>query len=182
MEPSVKIEGLDEAMKAMLAAFPADPKKQRQLVNGAMRASAARTILPVAKSMSLAGDGSGALSEALGIRNQSRKKLAMKQGAAGVEVVPVRSNRKAMMMYIAHYYTGRGINPPAEMITSGIRHGHLVEFGTGPRERSGPMPARPFLWPAGSSQAAPYKSRFAGDMKKKIEAAVKREAKKRAKK
>jgi hypothetical protein len=160
-------------MKAMAAAFPTDPKKQKALLGGSMRAAAADSILRQAKVLAMQGDGSGALSEALGIRTQPAKKIRTKRISAGVEVTPIRGNRTAMAMYINHYYTSRGRNAPAKMITSGIRHGHLVEFGTVH------SPARPFLYPAASSKTSDYVSKFAASLKKKTESAVKRAAKKR---
>ena len=168
MEPSVKIEGLEEALNAMMAAFPSDQKKQRQILNGTMRKSAAMTILLDAKQRALAGDGSGALSESLGIRNTSLRKVKTARAVAGVEVVPIRHNLKAMQMYIQHYYTAKGRAPHAGMLLSGIRHGHLIEFGT---VNHGP---RPFLWPAANAQLAPYMQRLAADMQRQIESRVRR--------
>jgi hypothetical protein len=171
---SAKIEGLEDAMKAIAAAFPSDPKKQKSLLNSSMRQASTATILKQAKILAMQGDGSGALSEALGIRAQGARKLRAKSLAAGIEIAPIRSNRKAMAMYINHYYTSRGRNAPAKMVASGIRHGHLVEFGS-----VNNAPARPFLYPAATSQTNAYVSRFANDLKRKTEKAVKRAAKKR---
>ena len=176
MEPSVKIEGLESALKAMQAAFPANAKKQKQILNAAMRSSANKAMVPTAKQFALAGDGSGALSESLGIRNMSTRTLRATGNVAGVQVVPVRANRKAMQMYIQHYYIARGRTPDANMITSGIRHGHLVEFG------SVNNTPQPFLWPAAASGKGAYIRNFAGEMKKKTESAVRRAARKRTKK
>jgi len=177
MEGSVKITGLKEAMKAMQAAFPKNPKQQRGLLNSAMRAAAKGTMLSTAKSLALRGDGSGALSESLGIRVQSRAKMRTKAlVAAGIELVPIRDNAKAMALYINHYYTARGKTTPAKVVASGIRHGHLVEFGTVKTS------ARPFLWPAAQAGSAGYITKFSAVLKKKTEAAVRRRAKKAAKK
>ena len=168
--------GLKDAMAAMAAAFPKDPKKQKTLLVGAMRMAASKTILPSAKRRALSSDGSGALSESLGIRTQTMSKMRSKRAAAGIEIVPVRSNRKAIALYINHYYTQRGKAAPATIVTSGILHGHLVEFGT--RHSA----AQPFLWPAAQSRTKSYVKRFAKDLGKKIEAAVRLRAKRRAKK
>lgn len=172
LEVDAKVEGLEEAMKAMLAAFPSDERRQRGILNSSMRSAAKGTILADAKRRADSGDSSGALAESLGIRSTSKKKLKTRRVVAGVEVVPVRSNMKAMAMYIQHYYTARGRTAPANMLTSGIRHGHLVEFG------SVNNTARPFLWPAAQSGRNAYIGRFSADLTKKTEAAVKREAKK----
>lgn len=168
----MKVEGLEDAMKAMLAAFPADPKRQRGILNASMRMASNKTILADAKQRAKKGDSSGALSESLGIRATSKRKLSARQAVAGVEIVPVRSNMKAMAMYIQHYYTNQGRTAPTSMLTSGIRHGHLVEFG------SVNNAADPFLFPAAQSQRGAYITRFSADLTKKIEAAVKREARK----
>jgi hypothetical protein len=173
VDVSVKIEGLENAMKAMLAAFPTNERRQRGILNASIRTAATDTILADAKQRAKSGDGSGALSEALGIRATSKKKLKSRRVVAGVEIVPVRSNMKAMAMYIQHYYTAKGKTAPAKMLTSGVRHGHLVEFG------SLNNPARPFLWPAAESKRSAYIGRFAADLTKKTEAAVRREAKTR---
>lgn len=167
-----KIEGLEEAMKAMLAAFPKDEKRQRGILNASLREAAKGTILSDAKRRAARGDSSGALSEALNIRATSKRALRTRRVVAGVEIVPVRGNMKAMAMYIQHYYTQRGKTADMKMMTSGIRHGHLVEFGTVKTS------AQPFLWPAAQTQTAPFISRFANDLSKKTEAAVRREAKK----
>ena len=176
MEGKARIVGLKDAMAAMAAAFPKDPKKQRGILGGAMRMAASKTILPSAKRRALSSDGSGALSESLGIRTQSSRKTGSKGIAAGIEIVPVRSNRKAIALYINHYYAQRGKAAPANIVTSGIRHGHLVEFGT--RHHA----AKPYLWPAAQSQTKSYIRRFARDLSKKIESAVRLRAKKRTKK
>jgi hypothetical protein len=175
MDVGVRVVGLEDALKAMSEAFPSNPREQRRILNGAMGASARRNILPEAKGMALAGDGSGALSESLGVRGMSQRKIRQKQSVAGVEVVPVRSNRKALAMYIAHYYTAQGRTPPASMVVSGIRHGHLVEFG------SVNNAASPFLWPAAAHGKPGYVNDVAADLKKKTEAAVRRAAKRRKK-
>ena len=180
MEFSGKVEGHKDVMKTMQAAFPADPKQQQRLLNAAMRKSAQRSILPLAKNLALTGDGSGALSESLGIRAQKQKDLRRKKLAGGVQIVSVRNNMNAIALYMNHYYTSRGKTVPASVAFSGIRHGHLVEWGfihTSGKAVSG----SPFLWPAARYGASGYKRHFAADLKKKIVAAVKRRAKKRAK-
>lgn len=170
MDGKGEIKGLREAMRAMAAAFPKNPEQQRRLLSAAMRGAAKNTILRNAKLFALAGDGSGALSESLGIRTQSRRKVLTRLIGAGVQIAPVRNNRKAMALYINHYYTQRGRTPPAHIVTSGIRHGHLVEFGT---KHSA---ASPFLWPAAQSAIMPYKNQFSVFLKKRTEAAVRRAA------
>lgn len=172
MQVSVNLDGLNDAIDAMAAAFPADPRKQRQLVNAAMRTAARKNILPTAKQRAKVGDGSGALSEALAVRTQPRKKTNKKGVAAGVEILPVRSNRKALALYINHYYTSQGLTAPASLLVSGIRHGHLVEFG------SVNNTASPFLWPAATAGKNAYIQAVGVELQKATERAVKRARKK----
>ena len=144
MDIDVKIKGLKGVLKAMDAAFPKDPKQKQRLLAATMKTAAKPTMLAAAKQRAKRGDTSGALSESLGLRSQSRAKIKTRRIQGGVEMVPVRDNPRAIAMYIAHYYTSRGKVLPTSVIASGIRHGHLVEFGfkhTSGREVS----ARPFL-------------------------------------
>jgi hypothetical protein len=170
MDMSARMEGLDEAMEAMQAAFPSDHDEQRKIVTGTIRRSAAKTILAEAKQRALAGDGSGALSESLGIRNLSRRRVQAARIAGGVEIAPIRRNLKAIALYIAYYYTALGRTPKTDIIESGIRHGHLVEFGTA---RSA---ASPFLWPAAKSGLSPYMQRMAEEMRQEIRRRVARKS------
>jgi len=179
MKMSAKMDGLEGAMKALEAAFPYDYKIQSQMINGAMGGAARKSILPIAKQMAKTGDGSGSLSEAMGVRAQKARRRKGKAG--GMQVLPVRFNKKAIAMYIQHYYTSRGKNPPANILSSGIRHGHLVEFGTVAGKKHAATAAKPFLWPAAAAGKTKYISLFAKELKKRIESRVKREAKKRAK-
>jgi len=174
MEANARLTGLNEAVLALAMAFPNDQKKKQQLLHGAMGAASRKTILPLAKQLALAGDGSGALSSALKVRVMNKRKRGNRAG--GMELVPVRFNQKAIHDYIHYYYTSKGKAAPMDMVSSGIRHGHLVEFG------SVHNAARPFLWPAARAEASAYTQRFASILKKRIEAAVKRAAKKAAKK
>ena len=171
MEGKVKIHGLDEAMDALAATFPKDPNKQRSILNQGLRASAAKTILIEAKLRAAGGweETSGALAESLGIRNIPKRRLKAARRAGGVYIAPIRFNTKAMKMY-ADYY--RKNSNSLRKVVDGIRHGHLVEFGT--RHSA----ARPFLWPAAQSKTQAYLYNVAKNIKKKTQAAVKRAAKK----
>jgi hypothetical protein len=183
MEGGAKIRGLDDALRTLEAAFPNDPKKQQRMVHGAMGASSRKSFLPIAKQLALRGDSSGALSESLKVRVQPKRKRIGKAG--GMEIVPVRYNKKAMALYIQHYFTGRGKNPTGSVVIDGIRHGHLVEFGhdlvRGGRV-IGHVAAQPYLWPAARAGSGKYRAMFADELKKRIESTVRREAKKRANK
>ena len=173
VQATAKIKGLDDAMRSLQAAFPKDARQQQRIINGAMGASARKSFLPIAKQLALQGDSSGALSESLAVRAMGRRKRAGRVG--GMEVVPVRSSRKAMALYIAHHFTKNGLTPSASIIVNGIRHGHLVEFGGGHNT------AKSFLW-ASTIATSMYTRLFAKEMKKRIESAVRRKAKKAGKK
>lgn len=164
-----KVHGVKSVMKTLRAAFPKNAEQQRRLLNQAMSGSARGSILPIAKALALIGDGSGALSESLAPRAVSKSRAMRKGAAASVQITPVRYNKKAMAMYSAFYF-GRGTH--VTRLAEGIRHGHLVEFGT---KHSA---AYPFLYPALKSGRAGYINIFAETLEKKIAAAVKRKAKK----
>jgi hypothetical protein len=173
IDGSVEVRGLKNAIKAMNSAFPKNPKQKMRLLNSAMGAAAAPTILATAKQLAMQGDGSGALSESLGIRSTGLRKTLKRGKAASVEIVPIRDNKKAMRMYVDYYYTKRGKIPHIGILNSGIRHGHLVEWGF--RHVSGvDVPARSFLRAAVQARYKGYKSRFAKNLRKKTEAAVRR--------
>ena len=171
---NARFEGLEEAMQAVEAAFPKNPEMARKLLNQSMSGAAKGSIIPIAKQLALQGDGSGALSEAIAPRAVSRAQAMRRGRAAIVEVTPVRSNRSAMARYIAFHYTAKGRKPKAKMITSGIRHGHLVEFGVPSRG----IPAAPFMFPAAQQGFSQYQNLFSVSLKKKIAAAVRKAAKK----
>ena len=171
MEGSAKVMGLKDAVAAMGAAFPKDPEKQRRLLNASMRAGAKPTMLADAKLRAASFDGSGALSESLGIRAISKARALRSGKVAGIYITPVRQNLKAIAKYLSFYRRNSG-----RQVIDGIRHGHLVEFGHATRG-GGHVAARPFLWPAAQSQSGAYKTSFAASLRKKTEAAVKRRAK-----
>ena len=172
MEAKVKVTGVKEAVNAMGKAFPKNPEQQRRLLNASMRSGAKLTILADAKQRAASSDASGALSESLGIRTSPKRKMLTTRKVAGIYITPVRYNPKAMGKYVSFYRRNSG-----KTIIDGIRHGHLVEFGHATRG-GGHVSAQPFLWPAAQSQSSAYKNRFAADLRKKTEAAVKRAAKK----
>lgn len=171
MDGSVRIEGLEDAIKTMQAAFPADPEVQRKILNGAMRRSATQTMLAQIKARAAESDRSGALSESIGIRNRSRRSIKTARTIGALEITPIRSNLKAMAMYINYYYTAKGKTPPAGIILSGIRHGHLVEFG------SINNTPRSFLWDPARANMAPYMQRLAIEMRHQIASNVRRASK-----
>jgi len=174
MEFSAKIVGLEDAMKAMQAAFPKNQEQQRRLLNATMRRSATPTLLADAKTRAASLGGSGALADSLGIRTSGKGIMRSGNKVAGVYITPLRYKPSALFKYLSHYYPG---SKSDSVIVDGIRHGHLIEFGHATKG-GGHVAARPFLGPAIDSQFSPYISRFAMDLGKKVEAAVKRRARK----
>ena len=173
MEPSVKIEGLEEAMKAMREAFPRDHKTQKKIINKGIRKGAAEALLPEIKARAMSYKDSGALAESIGIRPMSTRSIRTARAVGGMEITPIRTNLKAMAMYINHHYTSKGRNAPSGMLLSGIRHGHLVEFGVPTRG----IPARSFLWDPVPPKVAQYLITAAAEFKRDIEARVRRRGK-----
>ena len=172
---TVTVVGVEEAMKALQAAFPQQPRLQRKILNRTMSGAAKKEMVPLAKALASNRDTSGALAESIGVRNASAATVRQRRAGGAVEMVPIRYNRKAMAMYIQHYYTDKGKTAPAFLVVNGLRYGHLIEFG------SVNNTAYPFLWPAAEAKAEAYKREFAAVMKVQIERAVRSEARKRAK-
>lgn len=163
---SANVTGVDSAIKAMMAAFPKDLKIQQRLVNGAMRISARKNLLPIAKQNASRGDGSGALSEALVVRSMSAKRKRELGVPFGIQILPYRFNKKALALYIEYYYTRQGKRAAAKDFARGIRHGHFVEFGNVNNT------ARPFLRPAADEGQQAYLNGFSQELRKGIEKAV----------
>lgn len=174
MDGKVKIRGLEDTIKAMKAAFPSEPEAQRRLVNATMRRSASQTFVKDAKSRAMALGGSGALADSIGMRTMPRGQIISSGKIAGVYIAPLRHKPSAIRRYIGHYFQS---SAPGSVIVNGIRYGHLVEFGHVARDGSH-VAARPFMGPAIDSQFNAYRTRFAADLGKKVEAAVRRKAKK----
>jgi len=185
------ITGGPEVARALRAAWPNKPKRQRQVLNAAIKAAAKPTILDKAKITAMFSAGSGSLSQAMNSRVMSLK-FAREQGAtAGVWIGPVRKDPAAIAKYINHYWLGRGkkINP--SIFTYGLRHAHLVEFGHdivvgGAKGKGGKVvgrvSAKPFMRPALHAGAGSYKRLLVPTLKKKILSAVRREARRARKK
>lgn len=177
MELSIKVHGLKDVTESIAAAFPKDLKQQRSILNSAMRASAKKDVVPIVKRLALQGDESGALSESIAVRTMPLGKSLARGFPATVYITPVRGNLKALGMYIAHYYTSRGEKVPPKVATSGIRHGHLIEFGWD-QVNGVSQPPRSFLGLGVQlGFSALYRS-FRDQMGKKLEAAVRRRARK----
>lgn len=118
------------------------------LAEKANRQAMLRAIQPMVRAAQLNAlkiAKSGSLAIAMGARYKrelSRATLFGKQvvEAAVVSVGPIRRDSAARAAYTVYYHRSR--------LVTGIRHGHLVEYGT---KHS---PAMPFLRPAFDSRAA----------------------------
>ena len=173
-----KVLGLQEVMKNIQAAFPKDPNQQRKLIQQGMRASLKNTVLAGVKKRALALGGSGALSESMGLRAIRKARLKTSRAVAGVQIVSVRNNMKAVALYANHYYAAKGKAVPMRLIASGIRHAHLVEFGHETRG-GGFVAARSFLWPSVQEGRAAYMRGVGTHINRKMESAIKRRGKNR---
>jgi hypothetical protein len=172
IEATARIDGLEAALNAMRSAFPEDYKKQRSILNNSLSGAARGAIIPTAKQLALRGDESGALSKSIKPRARSYSKSRRRGAVASVAVTPHRMDAAAMAVYVNHYYSSKGLAAPAGLISGGIRHGHLIEFGTVNH------PAQPFLYPALRIGFRPFLALFAKSIERKTQAAVKRAARK----
>lgn len=168
MEITTKVEGLDQLLKNIGSVLP-DPRKQRSWLNQAMSYSAKRTLLSDAKIKAESFDGSGALAESLKPRARSRSQARRRGVTAWVQVGVVRKDVKAAAKY-ANYYRNTSV------VQSGIRHGHLVEFGH--RTKNGYVAARPFLGSSIGMNTARMVRLFSARMKRLLENRMRRMRKK----
>ncbi len=129
----VKVLGLRELERKLTQQIP--KKAQAKVVNRALR-KAAKPMVQTARLRARRGK-SNALSIAMSIwQVKKRTKL---RNFGSVEFGPRRNNKRAIAAYW-DFYAAR--TPTASDIINGIRHGHLVEWGTKT------TPAHPFMRPA----------------------------------
>ena len=173
MDMTLKMTGLEEAMNTIRNAFPNNLEVQRKVLGQTMSRAAGRTIIPEAKRLALSTDGSGVLSETIKPRMVSKSKALAAGVASRVHITPVRDSRPGIQKYIDHYYTSRGKAAPTTIVTSGIRHGHLIEFGF--KHRSGKVfGGRPFLGPALQHEGRQFVRVFANKIEHVIKLNVRR--------
>lgn len=158
----VDVKGFDEAAKTIQKTFPRTAR-QRSVLQGAMRDAGRPTVLVDAAIRASALGGSGSLAQALTFRNRSIKSVRAAGAFGGVELVVKRHMQRAIKAYEAFY--GR-------KVTDGIRHGHLVEFGT---RRTA---AKPFLWPAAVSNTRRYVDRLSKEIWRSIRKNILKERRK----
>lgn len=170
----VKVDGLQDVLKAIHNIFPNDPTAERALLSQGMAASMRKHMLPMAKQLAASTNKSGALSESLAVRTVAKKHLRYlpARANAAVRLVPVRMNYKAMTTYINYYYGRKGKLPPDSIWTSGIRHGHLVEFGS---KNNSP---KPYILPAVKAGKASFQDDWSKYLWLKTKARVRRFVKK----
>lgn len=147
-----------------------------------MRASmhvAARPMVQEARARYRVG-GSDSLSLATRSWSVKRGRTGISTNARYSAVVhfgPKRDNRTALTRYFRHYYPGRAI--PQDLAGYGVRHAHLVEFGTGlraskyGREWNGSPPQR-VLDRTATGGAERYVNRFRQILGRNIDKAVDR--------
>lgn len=165
----VRVEGLKQLEDKLIRLLPA--KTGKRVIERAL-VVASKPMVKLAKDFAKKGDTSGALSIAIGPLRGSKASTRQGRKAGTIFIGPRRSNRRAMAVYVDFYFnrTGRSISP-AEF-QDGIRHGHLIEFGTKRQAK------QPFLRPAFDAQARPTVKRFGKVLAKEIDKAL---AKARAK-
>ena len=177
IDVDVTIDGLSAAFEVVHKTV-GDARKQTRMIHGAMGHAARKHFLPDAKRGADSADQSGALAESLKVRAMPVRKRRQRGIAAGMELVPVRYDKKAMAKYVHHYYTSRGEGVPPWVFIDGIRHGHLIEFGFS--HRSGKkFSSRPFLYEAVKANFKAFEAEFSRGLWRRAENAIKREAAKR---
>jgi len=129
----VKVLGLKELEDKLVRTIPA--KAQTKVLRRALRI-ASRPMLNSARSKARRGK-SNSLAIAMSVWNVRQGQR--RRTAASIEVGPRRNNKRALVAYYNFY---KGKTPTPQQLINGIRHGHLVEWGT-----KG-TPAHPFMRPA----------------------------------
>lgn len=162
---SMNVKGLQELRRTMEEKLP---KQVQSNVMAAALKEAGRPMKNAAKANARRGR-SGALAQAITFWNEKKKVRDKKGKFARVHLGPKRSLRGAIKKYYAYY--GRK-NVSIAALKNGIRHGHLVEFGTSK------MAARPFLRPAQAAHDKKLIQVFGRILGEKIEKAAEKEAQK----
>ena len=162
---TIKVDGLEELEEA-LKQFT--DKMQNKLITSALRA-AAKPVVKDAKRRAhqTSAPSSGALAESIGLK--VRKSHRRGGNITGLWVAPIRNQRKALLQYLSYY----GIPLSGKNANSGIRHGHLVEFGH-QKPFGGSVEPRAFLRPALEQNKGVVISIFKTTLRKRIDALVKK--------
>lgn len=164
MKVSVQVLGLKELTETLTKALPA--KVQQRAVAAALRKAAA-PMVTAARSGYSSHAQSGSLATAMTAwRNRKQERRRGSQTFASVEIGPRRSSKRAL----AQYYAFHGRKPTPAQLRLGIRHAHLIEWGT----KRG-TPALRILTRAFDSRARAAVDAFG----KELGAAIEREAARR---
>lgn len=150
----VKVDGLKQIEDKLLRLIP--KKAQQKVLRRGLR-KAGNPMLQHLRAGARRGK-SNSLSIAMRVWNV--KKGQTRITAASVEMGPKRSDKRAIAAYWS-FYTGQ--TPTPAQFLNGIRHGHLVEWGT---KHS---PAKPFMRPGFDANARTLIARFQKIMGKEIE-------------
>lgn len=158
----METKGLKE-LSAILDQFP--EKMRRSHITSALRAGG-KEVVSAAKSKAQQArePSSGALAESIGIRARKSRN----GGQHRILIGPLRNDKQAFLQYLSFY----GISLSSKNAKSGIRHGHLVEFGHS--YPGGSVPARPFMRPAMDSQKSRVVAVFRDTLRKRINSTIKR--------
>lgn len=182
---TMRIEGLEEVDRALA---DLGQRLGKATLERALR-KAAKPMLDAAKQNAPVDEGD--LKQSLAISNRLKKAEAgraayartMKAtgGNKSSALSAMRDARRNSGEATAQLYLGPKVGK------GGASHGHLVEYGTGPRftkdgRYTGEMPPRPFLRPAFDAQAGPTVDRLKPILAKEIAKTKARAAKRQAKK
>lgn len=160
MQVNVEILGLADITELLTRTLPA--RVQSNVVAGAIKEAAKPMVQAIKRDFRALG-GSGSLSLATSSWRDRKRETRGGQHFASVAVGPKRGNRRALAAYFAYY--GKKVTPRQYQL--GIRHGHLVEFGT----RRG-SPARNVLGRAQDTYGVALVNSFGGIMGRRIEEAA----------
>ncbi|NNF65984.1 MAG: hypothetical protein HKM98_00580 [Gammaproteobacteria bacterium] len=129
-----------------------------------LRRALMKSSNPIVKTArNLVSKRSGALARSIG---KYSKKGRFNDEIGTVSVGPKRNVKAAVSLY-QQYYGKRATGSKSKKKRDGIRHGHLIEFGT---KHS---PARPFLRPAFHANVTRVVKGFSAELKKSIAKTVK---------
>ncbi len=170
MELRIKVEGMRQLAKNFQSIVP-DPVKARSMLNRSLSYAVRKTILQDAKRNLRSSRASGALEQAVKVRARSRRQALRKGVTASTQVGILRSDPQAAAIYANHY--GR-----LSVIESGIRHGHLIEFGFHHKRSDRFIPGDPWLGPAAFVNERKTQQLFMASVRRKLELRVRRMKKK----
>ncbi len=154
----VRVTGLRELNQFLVEKLPA--KAAGRTLNRALRV-AAKPIVAAAKNNAKRARNPHSFALSQSIQAWVARKRIRKHGLAGSLMIgPRRSHKPALVAYY-DFYDSKRLTPQA--LENGIRHGHLVEWGTSQSS------ANPFMRPALDQNAARFIRSFADILGNEIE-------------